>query len=80
MRALELAKRALERDPNYGSALAVATHCHLQFYVCGWTTDLDTTRKGGIELARRSLRITEDDPFILANGRPLDGAAMFRRL
>jgi hypothetical protein len=27
MRALELVERALERDPNYGSALAVAIGC-----------------------------------------------------
>jgi adenylate cyclase len=67
MRALELAKRALERDPNYGSALAVATHCHSQFYASGWTNDLEATRKGGIELARRALRVSGDDPFILAN-------------
>ena len=44
-RALELAERALERDPNYGSALAVATRCHTNIYACGWTKDLEATRK-----------------------------------
>jgi tetratricopeptide (TPR) repeat protein len=67
MRALELAKRALERDPNYGSALAVATRCHCHIYGCGWTNDLEATRKEGIELARRALRVAGDDPFIIAN-------------
>jgi adenylate cyclase len=67
MRALDLAERALERDRSYGSALAVATRCHCNIYVCVWTNDLEATRKEGIELARRALRVAGDDPFILAN-------------
>src|SRR5262245_40815574 len=66
-RALELAKLALERDPNYGSVLAVATRCHSNIYASGWTNDLEATRKEGIELARRALRVAGDDPFIIAN-------------
>jgi adenylate cyclase len=66
MRALELAQRALERDPNYGSALAVATRCHCHIYGGGWADDLEANRKEGIELARRALRVAGDDPFILA--------------
>src|SRR5262245_43526302 len=66
-RALELAERALERDPNYGSALAMATRCHTNIYACGWTNDLETTRREGIELARRALRAAGGDPFIIAN-------------
>jgi TolB-like protein len=67
MRALDLAERALERDRSYGSALAVATRCHSNIYVCVWTNDLEATRKEGIELARRALRVAGDDPFILSN-------------
>ena len=67
MRALELAGRALERDPNYGSALAVATRCHCHLYGSGWTNDLQATRREGIELARRALRVAGDDPFVIAN-------------
>jgi adenylate cyclase len=67
IRALELAERALERDPNYGSALAVATRCHCHIYASGWTNDLEATRKEGIELARRALRVAGEDPFIIAN-------------
>jgi len=67
MRALALAERALERDRSYGSALAVATRCHCDLYVCGWTNDLEATRKEGIALARRALSVAGDDPFILAN-------------
>ena len=66
-RALELAELALERDPNYGSALAVATRCHSNIYACGWTNELKATRKVGIELARRALRVAADDPFVIAN-------------
>jgi TolB-like protein len=66
-RALELAELALQRDPNYGSALAVATRCHSNIYTCGWTNDLEASRKEGIELARRALRVAGDDPFIIAN-------------
>jgi TolB-like protein len=67
MRALELVGRALERDPNYGSALAVATVCQCNIYVGGWTNDFEATRRQGIDLARRALRVAGNDPFILAN-------------
>jgi TolB-like protein len=67
MRALELVGRALERDPNYGSALAVATVCQCNIYAGGWTNDFEATRRQGIDLARRALRVAGDDPFILAN-------------
>jgi adenylate cyclase len=74
-RALELAERALERDPNYGSALAVATRCHCNIYACGWTSDLEATQKRGIEFSRRALRIAGNDPFIIANAAV--GLALF---
>jgi TolB-like protein/tetratricopeptide (TPR) repeat protein len=67
MRALELVERALERDPNYGSALAEAAVCQCQIYAGGWTNDLKATQDKGIDLARRALRVAEDDPYILAN-------------
>lgn len=67
MRALELVERALERDPNYGSALAEATVCQCTLHVGGWTNDPEATRAKGIDLARRALRVAADDPYILAN-------------
>jgi TolB-like protein len=66
MRALELAGRALERDPNYGSALVEAAICQANIYGAGWTDDLEATRDKGIDLARRALRAAEDDPYVLA--------------
>jgi adenylate cyclase len=65
MRALELVERALERDPNYGSALAVAIGCQCNIF--HWTNDVEGTRKEGIGLARRALRVAGDDPYVLAN-------------
>jgi adenylate cyclase len=67
MRALELVERALERDPNYGSALAEATVCQCNLHVGGWTNDLEATRAKGIDLARRALLVAADDPYILVN-------------
>jgi adenylate cyclase len=67
MRALELAERALERDPNYGSALAVAVACKWNIYLSYWTNDLEAIRNEGISLARRALRVASDDPYVLAS-------------
>jgi len=57
MGALELVGQALNRDPNYGSALAVATRCQCNIYLSVWTNDLKATRSEGIDLARRALRV-----------------------
>lgn len=67
IRALELVERALERDSNYGSALAEAAGCQMYIHAGGWTNDLQTTRAKGIDLARRALRVAGNDPHILAN-------------
>jgi len=66
-RALELVGQALGRDPNYASALAVATTCQVGLFLNNWVTDLKATRDAGIKFARRALRVAEDDPYILAN-------------
>jgi adenylate cyclase len=66
MRALELVERALERDPNYGSALAVAAGCQSSIYSNAWTNDLEAARREGIDLARRALKVASDDPYVLA--------------
>jgi TolB-like protein len=66
MRAHELVERALERDPNYGSALATAIGNLSNIYLSVWTSDLEATRNKGIHLARRALRVAGDDPYILA--------------
>jgi adenylate cyclase len=64
--ALDLLGQAVERDPHYGPALALAAFCHHQLEVNGWIDDLEANRRAGIDLARRALRYNPDDPEVLA--------------
>jgi TolB-like protein len=64
--ALDLLGRALERDPLYGPALALAAACHNALHVSGWTSDPEANRGEGMNLARRALRCAGDDPDTLA--------------
>jgi adenylate cyclase len=66
LRALDLLGQAVERDPHYGPALALAAHCHLLLAVSGSTDDPDTERRTSVDLARRALLIGPDDPDVLA--------------
>jgi TolB-like protein/class 3 adenylate cyclase len=67
LRALDLLKRAVDRDPLYGPALALAAGCNANLYINNWTNDLESTRREGFDLARRALRIA-DDPSVVARG------------
>jgi adenylate cyclase len=67
MHALKLCALALDRDPRYGPALALAAACHISLYINGWTNDLEASRREGINLARRALGVAGDDPDVLAN-------------
>jgi pentatricopeptide repeat protein len=64
--ALDLLGRAIERDPNYGPALALAAHCHQGLEVRGCAEDPERARRISIDLARRALRSSPDDPNVLA--------------
>ena len=68
VQALDLLGRAIERDPHYGSALALASHCHHLLEVSGWIDDLEANRRKGIDLARQAIRFAPDDPEALATG------------
>jgi len=68
VKALDLLGRAIERDPHYGSALALAAHCHYLLEVNGWIDDLEANRRKGIDLARQAIRFAPDDPEPLATG------------
>ena len=57
LRALALAGQALERDPRYGPALALAAGCHSYLYQNGWTDDLEATRRHGLDLARQAIHV-----------------------
>jgi TolB-like protein len=62
---LELLERAIERDPQYGPALALAAAGHTNLHVNDWTDDPDSDRRTAIDLARTALRYAGDDPNVL---------------
>jgi TolB-like protein len=63
--ALDLLGQAIERDPRYGPALALAADCHFNLHVNGWTNDPELNRREGVNLARQALRVASDDPSVL---------------
>ncbi len=66
VQGLDLLEQAIERDPDYGPALAIAAHCHQGLEVNGCAEDPETTRRNSLDLARRALRCGADDPDVLA--------------
>jgi adenylate cyclase len=62
---LDLLMQAIERDPRYGPALALAAAAHTNLHVNDWTRDPEATSRAAIELARAALRYGEDDPNVL---------------
>jgi adenylate cyclase len=67
LEALELFDQAIARDPHYGPALGWAAICHMRLVREGWAEEPETTGRKAVDLARRALRVAEDDPGILAN-------------
>jgi tetratricopeptide (TPR) repeat protein len=65
--ALHLLEQAIERDPQYGPALAWAAFCCQQLVLDGRSENPTADRLKGIDLARRALEVAGDDPGILAN-------------
>jgi adenylate cyclase len=65
--ALGLFEQAIAIDRQYGPALAWAALCHFRLINDGWAEEPETTRRKGVELARRALQVAENDPGILAN-------------
>jgi hypothetical protein len=63
---LDLLNQAIARDPRYGPALALAAVCTYQLHLNGWTASLDTVRRQGLDYAHRAIRVTSNDPFVLA--------------
>jgi len=62
----DLLGRAIDRDPRYGPALAVAAFLRAQLDVNGWTDDREANRRTAIDLAQRALLVAPDDPEVLA--------------
>jgi class 3 adenylate cyclase/tetratricopeptide (TPR) repeat protein len=64
--ALHLLQQAIERDPNYGPALALAASCYVRLCSDGWSKDVEADGRNGVDLARRSLQVAGDEPGTLA--------------
>src|SRR5262249_30179468 len=67
IQALDLLEQAIAIDRHYGPALAWAAMCHMTLVRDGWAEEPETSRRKGIDLARRALEVGENDPRILAN-------------
>jgi len=65
--ALRLLDQAIERDPHYGPALALAANFHAQRCIAGWSQDPEADCRKGADLARRALRAGGDDPSTIVN-------------
>ena len=64
---LDLLGRAIELDPRFGSALALAGWCRVQLDTHGWADGPVSNRRIGLELARQALQAATDDPTALGS-------------
>ena len=64
--ALQLARRALELDPRFSSAAALAGACHMHNVLWGYTIDPQFDREEAIRLLRLALSLDDSDPETLA--------------
>jgi len=65
LRALEFLGRAIERDPRYGPAVALAAECHHFLVANGWSVNQETDQREGVRFARQAIRFADDDPDAL---------------
>jgi TolB-like protein/class 3 adenylate cyclase len=65
LRALDLLRQAIERDPQYGPALALAAECHHFLVANSWEGNLQTSRLEGLNLARCAIKVADNDPNVL---------------
>jgi len=64
--ALRLAQRALELDPGFAGAAALAGACHMENVLRNYAIDPQFGRKEAIRLMRLALRLDDGDPDTLA--------------
>jgi adenylate cyclase len=64
--AIRLARCALELDPRFGLAAALAGTCHMQNVLWGYAVDPQFDRKEAIRLCRVALSMDDGDPDTLA--------------
>jgi adenylate cyclase len=63
---IRLTHRALELDPRFGLAAALASTCHMRNVVWGYAVDPQFDRKEAIRLVRLALSVDDGDPDTLA--------------
>jgi TolB-like protein len=64
--AISLAHRALELDPRFGFAAAMAGACHMNNVLHGYAIDPQFERREAVRLLRLALSVDDDDPDTLA--------------
>jgi adenylate cyclase len=64
--AIRLARRALELDPRFGLAAALAGHCHSNNVLWGYASDPQFDRKEAVRLLHLALSVDDGDPDTLA--------------
>jgi adenylate cyclase len=64
--AIRLAHRALELDPRFGLAAALAGSCHMRNVLFGYSPDPQFDRKEAVRLVRLAMSIDDGDPDTLA--------------
>jgi TolB-like protein len=67
-RALPLFRKAIELDPDFASAYAMAAWCHFWRKVNGWMSDRVHEMNEGIYLAQRAVELGRDDAVALTRG------------
>jgi tetratricopeptide (TPR) repeat protein len=65
--ALRLTQQAIDRDPRYGPALALAAFCCVRLLRDGRSEDRSADGLKGADFAQRALEVAGDDADILAN-------------
>ncbi len=66
-KALELLEKALDHDPEFASANALAAWCCFNRVTHAWSASPKEERDKGIKLARVAIEADSDDPTALAN-------------
>jgi adenylate cyclase len=64
--AIRLARRALELDPRFGLAAALAGHCHMHNVTFGYASDPQFERNEATRLLHLALSLDDGDPDALA--------------
>jgi adenylate cyclase len=64
--ALRCLERALQLAPDYALAHAMAAYVYARLFVAGANVDLESERLAAINLARKSIELSGDDPEVLA--------------